>query len=107
LDGNFRGLTLLPCLPLLPVCLCLVCLPLLPPPLLPPPLLLLKPAAAPGATVCRKKKKKHKKEMGQDWVLGLVVAVVVLIFVSSTRTDLANMGHHGAQQEKAAASKED
>jgi hypothetical protein len=62
LDGNFRGLTLLPCLPLLPVCLCLVCLPLLPPPLLPPPLLLLKPAAAPGATVCRKKKKKHKKQ---------------------------------------------
>jgi len=57
--------------------------------------------------VCRKKKKKHKKEMEQDWVLGLVVAVVVLIFVSSTRTDLANMGHHGAQQEKAAASKED
>ena len=80
---------------------------LLPPPQQPPPLLLLKPAAAPGATVCRKKKKKHKKEMGQDWVLGLVVAVVVLIFVSSTRTDLANMGHHGAQQEKAAASKED
>ena len=40
-----------------------------------------------------------------QWLLGLVVGTIVLLFVSSTRTDLANIGHHRAQAK--AASKTD
>jgi hypothetical protein len=43
--------------------------------------------------------------MQLQWLLGLVVGTIVLLFVSSTRTDLANIGHHRAQAK--AASKTD
>lgn len=46
----------------------------------------------------------RQASMEEQWALGLVVAMIVLLFVSSTRTDLANIGHHRSQAAQELAS---
>ena len=52
-------------------------------------------------------KVKARHLMEEQWALGLVVGMIVLLFVSSTRTDLANIGHHRSQVSEHTSSKTD